>query len=823
MDTFNTANQDKENLVNTSSNELKKSILENTSFIFLLATLFLSPLVFINTSSFSVDSVKAEIIIFGVLISLLSYILYFLQKRSISVSKNPLAVISVLISVSMLVSAFMSTSVQKSLIGQGVELGTASFLILMFIVTFFVSRIASKSKDRLLTVYGSIIFSFLVLAVFHILRLIISTSFLSFGSLNSVTSTLIGRWSDLGIFAGLVFLISFFAVSLFTAKKSIKILTIVVLIVSAFIVFIVNSPFVWTTIALVLLGYGIYNYVTTPGTDSGMKKFVSRISLLTLIFFVISVAMVWKGTSFQTSVLKSFYQEQTEIPLPWQLTLDVTSDTIKENPLFGAGPNRFGNEFLLHKPLMLNPSAFWNVEFATGFGFLPSIIVTQGLIGTVLWIIFFVFFFVLGIRGLMNAKESFAKFSIVSTFFSSVFMWVMLALFSPSHVIMLLTFVMTGLFIATLISEGILQTKEYRNSDGTNIGKMLTPLMVLLMIVLITWTLFYVKKIVALSYFQSGISILTASNNKEIEKAEVSFNKAISWDKSDVYYQVISGVDVLKTTPIIQQLQEQAKKDPKTIDQELVKTLTALITRAASSSISAINIDPTNYYNYVASAKVFELANSLKYEGAYENAKNAYTSALRFNPYSPLLYLNIAQLDASNNKLDLAQQSIGSALQLKQNYTEAIFLLSQIQVSQNKIKDAIISAQVMTQINPKNSLLFFQLGFLHYNDKNFEGAIEALKKAVEFNDQYANARYFLGLSYARLSKNTEAIEQFTKIQETNPENQEVVSIIATLKAGKSPFTEVKNTVETKPAEKRGTLPVKEKAATTPASKSKVAN
>jgi tetratricopeptide (TPR) repeat protein len=798
-----------------------KNKLESISYIILLITLFLSPLLFISTGYFPLESVKAEVIIFGTLISLILYVLSLLRKRSISCSRNLLSVTSVLIVVSTVISALLSSNIQKSLIGQGFEIGTASFLILMFVSMFFVSKLVTKNKDRLLTIYGTFMLSFLLTALFHVLRLIISPSFLSFGSLNSITSTLIGKWSDLGVFAGAMFLLAFFALTLFTVRKSVKFLIGVLFVLSAFIVFLVNSPVIWSVLALVFLSYGIYQYVQSPAGGSGLKKIVSRISFLTLILVIVSVGFVWKSVDLRDSVLKPLYQEQNEIVLPWQLTLDVTADTIKERPLFGAGPNRFGTEFLLHKPAVLNPSIFWGVEFGTGFGFLPSMMVTHGIVGTILWVLFLVFFFILGIRGLKGAKETFSKFSIVSSFLVSAFLWVMFILYSPSHALLFFAFVMTGLFLGVLASEGMLPTKEYQISGASNSNKIVTPVIVIVLILVIVWTLIYVKKIVALAYFQGGVSALSVSSNQDIDGADKYFKSALSWDNSDIYHQVISGIKVMKTTPIIQVLQEQSKKDPKSIDQGLVQQLTVLISEAASSSASAIKADPTNYYNYVAEAKVFELASSLQMDGAYERARESYANALKYNPLNPSIYLSLAQLEVSKNKMDEAQQFIGNALQLKQNYTEAIFLLSQIQVSQNRIKDAIISAQVLTQINPQNPLLFFQLGFLYYNDKNYEGATQSLGKAVELNSQYANARYFLGLSLARLGKNKEAIAEFEEIAKTNNDNEEVVSILANLKAGKSPFTDAKDPTSTTP-EKRSTLPVKEKTANPPAT-SKIKN
>ena len=716
-----------------------------------------------------------------------------------------MVVVGVLISLTTLISAFLSTSVQKSLIGQGFELGGASFLIVMFIAMLLVVRLIINNKDRIFSLYGSFALSFSLLALFQISRLLLSPSFMSFGIFNYSTATLLGRWSDLGILSAVLFLLSFFVLNILSVKKSIKILTYMMFIVSGMLVFIVNSALIWMVLSLVFLSYYIYLYIKNSSSSMGFSRMINKVSVFALIFFIISGVLALNGSKV-ASVLKPFNFEQTEISLPWQLALDVTADTIKERPLFGAGPNRFASEFLKYKPAALNPSIFWSAEFNTGFGFIPSFAVTNGVVGIVLWILFLIFFFILGVKGLRKVQEPLSRFIVASTFFTSSFLWLISLLYSPSHVIILLTFIMTGIFLGALCLENVIENKEYKIDAGSKTKTVVTLVSIILIIAIALWLLVYIKKVIALKSFQGAVSTLNKSANKEIEKAEVGIRSALAWDKSDMYYRAISEIDMMKISPILQTLQAQSEKDPKTIDQELLKQVNNLIQDAASSTLSAISVDPTNYYNYVANARVNELANSLKIDGAYENAKTAYSKALQYNPYSPLLYLNVAQLEASMEKADEAQKYIGAALQLKQNYTEAIYLLSQIQVAQGKIKDAIISAQVMAQINPNNSMIFFQLGYLYFSDKDYVKATEALGKAVELNGQYANARYFLGLSLARLKKYNEAVIQFEEILKTNPENQEIVSIIASLKAGKSPFTDEKT-------DKSKTLPVKDKTTT----------
>ena len=104
--------------------------------------------------------------------------------------------------------------------------------------------------------------------------------------------------------------------------------------------------------------------------------------------------------------------------------------------------------------------------------------------------------------------------------------------------------------------------------------------------------------------------------------------------------------------------------------------------------------------------------------------------------------------------------------------------------------------------------MFFQLGFLHYNDRNWAEAIKAFESAVQLEPQYANAKYFLGLSYDRVGRENDAISQFENLVATNPDNQEVKFILENLKAGKAPFSN-NPPVDSAP-EKRDSPPVSER-------------
>lgn len=780
---------------------VKKSKLENISFFILLVTIFIAPVIFISSVYVPQDMVKAITITIGVLLSAVFYAIYAFRTKSLLIPKGYVGILAYGVIASLIVSTAFGTNPLKSFFGQGFEIGTASSLLMFFLSALLVLNFTVKNKDRQLYIYGAILTSFVIIALIHIIRLFAGPAFLSFGVFQNPTSTLIGKWGDLALLSGIVSIVSYSVLRYIPLKKLYRILLWIVTIVSLLFVVIVNSPVIWFVGMVVSALLIAYEYSET--------KLIKKIPLAIAIVFVLMVLGLWKGDKLLTPLTNKFNLTSTEVSLPWRLTLDVSTDTIKEYPLFGAGPNRFGSEYLKHKPLIVNQTQFWNSEFSNGFALIPSFIVTQGFIGFILWLLLVIAFGYTGFKALKKNSVTGSRFLVTSSFFSALFLWIINLVYTPSHTIIFFAFVLSGLFLAAISAQDDTFLMNINNSTNALFRKLTPTFLIILVIVVTLWTIMYIRKVVAIGYFEGGISTLSVINNDNLLKAETNFKKAIALDKNDTYYQALSEVNILKSSSLAQELQSKASQSGGTLDSELVTKIGSLIEEAVEYTKQAINIDPTNYYNHLAQARISEVALSFKVPGAYENTREAYMSALKYNPFSPLIYLNLARVEVSQNKLDEAQKNIGLALQLKQDYLDAIFLLSQIQVTQGKIQDAITSVKIAAQINPNNPLIFFQLGLLQYNDSNYQGAIDSLSQALKLDNNYANAQYFLGLAYARVNKLSDAIIQFENLSKTNPDNQEVALILKNLKDGRSPFADAKAPIDSKP-EKRKALPIKAK-------------
>lgn len=203
-----------------------------------------------------------------------------------------------------------------------------------------------------------------------------------------------------------------------------------------------------------------------------------------------------------------------------------------------------------------------------------------------------------------------------------------------------------------------------------------------------------------------------------------------------------------------------------------------------------------------------EVAASIKMKNGYENAINSYANAISLNPLNPALYYSLASFEAQNGKYDEALRDLGRALQVKNNYLDAVFLLSP------SLRPEILTMLLLLLVLPFNSIQKIlycccQLGLLRYNAKDYSGALLAFEQALKYQSDYANAKYFLGLSAARMNDSAKAIAVFEDLSKSNPDNEEIALILSNLQRGRSIFSDAKPPVTATP-EKRSSLPLKEK-------------
>ncbi len=784
----------------------RSSRLEFVAFCVFLATVILTPLAFWPSPYISIEMIKTFVIAFGTIVSAILFGLVAIREKRIVLPPKSLIVTSLIIIASVIISTLLSIHVGKSAFGQGFEISTASFTILLFLASLISFMTVANRLNRAIVIYVGLSVVFVVLIVLQIARMIWGADFMSFSLLNTLTSSLIGGWSGLGALALIIAILSSLAVSFLPLSKKIRIIYWVLVILSLLTAILVNDSRLWLAATITFLGLTIYLTLSKlPPAGNIFAGFIKRLNWLSLALFIVAILFLFRGNSFVGGTITKLKINHAETVLPWQLTLDVTADSIKNYPLFGVGPNNFNRAYLAYKPALVNQSQAWRLEFGHGFGLIPTAISTQGLVGFVAWLLFFVFLALIGARALKNlSQDPLKRFSVISSYATAIFLWLILVISVPPHAITYLAFIFTGIFAGTAVASGALAIKVFDPAKGSRMRKILPSIVYLLILISVVWALVYFQSTIALSYFGRGIKQLTVT--VDADKADRDFAQALKYDNLDVYWQARAEATIVKSRKLAEKVSVNASA---TDSQTALTEIGAALNQGIAYARNAIAYDPANYYSYLSEARVAEAASDIKMANGYENAVAAYANAIRLNPNNPSTYLSLASLQAKQNKLDEALRSTGAALQVKNNYLDAVFLLSQIYAAKGDLNNAIIAARIATELNPNNALLFFQNGILEYSNKNYSAAAKALAEAVRLQSDYANAKYFLGLSLARQSDTAGATAQFQDLATTNPDNQEVALILANLKAGKSIFAEAKAPVTTAP-EKRTSLPIKEK-------------
>ncbi|PIT96990.1 hypothetical protein COT82_00165 [Candidatus Campbellbacteria bacterium CG10_big_fil_rev_8_21_14_0_10_35_52] len=775
-----------------TENKDETPFLENLSLYIIVGVVFLLPIFFIPSISAPFLFTKSLLIFISILAAFFLFLISKLKRGVLTLPRNLVILTAWAIPLAYFISALFSGNIGKSLLGQGFEIDTFGFFAVMALILSIVPLLF-RTKESIFRIYITFGFSFLFLVLFQGLRLIFGADFLSFGIFTNPTANLIGKWNDLGIFFGLILMLSLITMEGLSLNKLYKIIMYIIFVISLFFLSVINFFSVWIVLGIFTLGLFIYNLSRNKVKSAGnnmlldnqtitVQSHSNKTLIASLIALIISAVFIAQGALIGGYVSSIFKISQIEARPSWQSTIDIAKRTYDENILFGSGPNTFVNQWTLFKPQSINNTLFWNTDFNSGIGAVPTSFITAGLLGGIAWVAFFIIFLYSGFRMLVvHSIENISSYYLsLSLFLSSLYLWIFTVIYTPNAVIITFAFLLTGMYIASLryMPTAPIE-KEISFVSNQRIGFISTLILsVLLIISAVSLYIIGGQYISSLSFQRA---LIAANIDGNLEKAQSKINSAIKFGSSDKYYRFASELDLARINILLSQ-------EDKDIDKRQTE-FQALLGSAISNVQKAIKVDNKNYQNWSMLGIVYGSMVPFGVEGAYENAKQTYEKAITLNPSSPLLYLALARLELSrpDANTDEAKRFISLALNEKNDYTEAIFLLSQIQVQSGDIQAAIKSAEAVAFLEPNNPVFLFQLGLLHSNVGDNEKAIFVLEKAIALNNNYSNARYFLGLNYFKTGKVKDATEQFKIVSDLNPDNQEVKTIIQKLTEGKDPF------------------------------------
>jgi tetratricopeptide (TPR) repeat protein len=278
-------------------------------------------------------------------------------------------------------------------------------------------------------------------------------------------------------------------------------------------------------------------------------------------------------------------------------------------------------------------------------------------------------------------------------------------------------------------------------------------------------------------YGKSAAALSQGNYNQALNHAQ----SAVSLVQQDRPYQIAALASLAKLNVLVS---SKPADDP-----SVQNDFRVFLSDAIAASGQATQLNSKSFDNWMIRASIYASVVPLRIDGAFENASLAYEEARKLNPGTPEVDYSLAQLHQARGESEDANTKARAALEKKADYTPAILLAGQIALDQGKIKDAIDSVKSALVFEPQNSIYLYQLGVLFLADKDYANSALALETALKVNAEYANAKFFLGETYAFLERNDEALVLFRDLEKQNPDNKVLKEIVVVLEGGKNPFAQ----------------------------------
>lgn len=754
-------------------------------FITFIAALF----IFIPSAAISSVTTKTFLLAAGALVTLALYILARLARGNVIFPSTALVGALWLPAVAYALSAaFSGAPFASSLWGTALEPDTLGFMLVVAgLGTLSALALRNAEQYRSFLRAGAYAFGALALAQAAI---VIVGQFAP--NTISPAFSIAGSFEDLASLLGLGVIIAL--ITLRFVELSARAYRALLLggAVALFLLAVANSSLVWTLVALVSLGLFV-EAVMRRGpkaadadlaeaeilnespieNDSGNHSLILPLCTLAVaLFFLI-------GGTLGGALAKALNVDIINVRPSWQSTLSVAKKTYAVSPVFGSGPSTFGAEWLKYRDASLNSTVFWNIDFTSGIGFIPTSFVTTGIIGIIAWLGFLGLFIALGLRALIlrTPRDPSVRYAAMVSFVGALYLFTVAVFDLPGAIVIALGFMFAGLFISTM---------RYA-AGGAQVGVVFSRSPRLGFVIVFSLTILLLGSVVA-AYSLVGRYIAVAelalanaaASAGDLDSADQSAQKSISFAPSAAAYQ---------TQAVIANARLIAIAASQTIGKaEAQQAYQTALSAGINAALTATNVNPSDYRSWLALGQLYAQAVPLNVSGAYDSAKTAYKKAEELNPTNPQIRYTLAQLNINNKDTKAAKEDLKAAIALKQDYTAAIFLLSQLEVQDGNVKDALAAALAANYFTPNNPNILFQIGILSAATNDDATATAALEKAVAANPQFANARYFLSAVYAKRGDFANAAEQLQKVADLSSENATAVAdSLAKLKEGKNPF------------------------------------
>ncbi|MCH8987030.1 tetratricopeptide repeat protein [Patescibacteria group bacterium] len=469
--------------------------------------------------------------------------------------------------------------------------------------------------------------------------------------------------------------------------------------------------------------------------------------------------------------------------------VSIVKDTLLQNILraaVGSGPGTFVYDYAQFHSSDLNNTIFWGTRFTSGASEILDWTATKGILGLISLLSLIGAGLFVGARYMVrevggkirdNEEPKNTDWILTLGVFAS-FAAVALGLF-----IYTANFTQWFLFWMLLASLALFTGSKLRTFSLTSHSFLaLGSSFGFLVVLIFGLGLLFLggQKYAAEVQYSKGVS---ASRGGDIDKAITKISSAASMNGSiDIYWRDLAQLYVQKANQVIVDQSLSAQ------EQQIQASL--VVRNAVHAAQQSILVAPKNVANHNVQGFVYR--SILGVPGAQGFAISSYEKAAELEPASPFGWTELgrvnilyAQQSGDQEAFEAALESLKKAVELKDDYAPAHYLIAVVYGQQGKTEEAIEQLEKTKIIAPSDVGLAFQLGTIYWQRNEFEKARGEFERARLINPNHSNSRYMLGLVYDKLGEAEKSKEEFTRVADINPDNEEVRQILRNLRAGRS--------------------------------------
>lgn len=727
---------------------------------------FLTPLWFLPLTISPVDTNKAFLVSLLAIVGFIAWLGTAVYRGVFTIPRTaPLYALGVWVIVYFLASLF-SVSPEVSFWGSS---ATSFFHIAIGVLITLMTAVTLRTARDMRRVHLLLFVAAAIAAIFMVVQTLFGIDIFQWEFAKERTFHPVGVWNTVGIFFCFILVSAMPLISGEGFSRTIRICVTLLTMASLVLAAAVNFRLLWVGVALVCIIYLAYHYSRPGDWVLRMRSIAWPMALLLLsVLLYLSQDIM--------SMLALSFNPPLDVTPSVSSSLQIARDVLRDNPLFGVGPNLFGYAWDRFKDPTVNTTIFWRLRFGTASSFATTILSTTGILGMITFLAFVGSIVSTGFFHIRKLQwELMEHRFLAGSFFGLLFLLFSWFIYPMTVSISLLTFFALGSFIAQMRQAGMISTVAIpiRADSAKGFGAAL-GIMFLMVFGVVGLYVASKKYVAAIVY---GRGVVAFDTDGAVNEAEHLFRRATEFDNSrDQYYRALAQMSSVK---LQRSLTDAANQPPEDVRSAFQMALSEAIKSAQTATL----VHPGDSANWRLLGQIYESVIPFV-GGAADAAIAAYQEAINRSPSDPVLREDIAREYIALGDYVKARESLEEAVRLKNDYAAAHFRLAQIAAIKGNVDDAVSNTERAALSAPNDVGILFQLGLLYYRQGRNRDAQQVLERAVSINPNYSNARYFLGLAYAAREERDLAIEQFRLIQELNPDNVEVKHILTNLTTGR---------------------------------------